>query len=40
MFDFMAGVALLAVAAFIGYAAGKRAGLEEAARSRKWQNRR
>ncbi len=39
MFDLLAGVALLVCAAAVGYAIGKQAGLEEAARSRNWQKR-
>jgi hypothetical protein len=37
MFDCLTGLALLAIAAAIGYAVGKQAGLEEAGRRRPWQ---
>jgi hypothetical protein len=40
MFDCLTGLALLAIAAAIGYAVGKQAGLEEASRRRPWQENR
>lgn len=40
MFDYVAGLALLAIAAVLGYAAGKQAGLDEAGSRRYWREKR